>query len=210
MFKLDRQLAAAVLLAASTQASAGLQPVIEINNPPALPGAGVGLPHTHYQQSFAASKDGLLSGFGIFGDRDATHLTATVLLKVGGGAGWQSGGWTAEIHPRLDGTLVDLSSFNLFVKAGDRIVFDVGQSSGSVWMMRHGLGELYSKPDNSAFPFLHEERSLAFTSWLVPGPVQPEEPDPPNAVPAPGAGVLMLLGLGMLGVARRFARPALC
>lgn len=208
MFK-PRQLTAAVLFAASTQASAGLQPVIEINNPPAQPGAGVGLPHTHYQQSFSASQDGFLSGFGIFGDRDATRISATVMLKVGGADGWQTGGWTAEIHPLLDGTLVDLSPFQLYVKKGDRIVFDVGQSSGSVWMMQHGLGPLYSKPDNSDFPFLHEVRSLAFTTWMVPGPMQPNEPSPPTAVPAPGAGVLMLLGLAMLGVARRaFGRSA--
>lgn len=203
MRKIFQRLAAAVLLATSVQASAGVLPVIEVNNPVSWPGAGAALTRDHYQQSFSVSQKGLLSGFGIFGGSD-TNLSATVSIKVGTADGWQTGGWTAVIFPRLDGSLVDLTSFNLQVNAGDSVIFDVGQSTASVWMTRVGLGTLYSKNNNSDFPFHHVDRSLAFTTWMVPDIVTPIDPAPPAKVPAPGAGILTLLGLAMLAVARRF------
>lgn len=208
MQKVSQRLAAALLLAASVEASAGVMPVVEVNNPVSWPGAGVALTRDHYQQSFSVSQDGLLSGFGIFGGSD-TSASATVSIKVGKAGGWQAGGWTAVIFPRLDGSLVDLTSFKLHVNAGDSVIFDVGQSSASVWMTRVGLGTLYSKNNNSDFPFLHVDRSLAFTTWMVPDVVTPVDPAPPTGVPAPGAGVLSLLGLAMLALARRLSASRL-
>lgn len=207
MRKVTQRLTAAFLLAVSTQASPSTLPVIDVNNPSGYPGSGVGLPGNHFQQSYSANHTGLLSGFGLYvGAPDGTHLYSTVSIKVGASDGWQTGGWNAMFAYRLDGKQVDLTPFNLHVKAGDNIIFDVGpyfsEPAGSVWMTRVGLGQLYSKSNNSIYPFLHEDRSLAFTTWMIPDAVVPDEPTPSEDLPAPGAGVLMLLGLAMLGLAR--------
>jgi hypothetical protein len=159
--------------------------------------------HNHYQQNFTANHTGLMSGFGVFAGIGETFRTARVLIKVGGGDSWQTDGWSAVINPRLDGTPVDLTPFNLRANAGDNIVFDIGLSYGNAWMVVHGLGPLYTKNNNSDSPSLRStDRSLAFTTWMIPDAVVPDESTPPKALPAPGAGVLMLLGLAMLGLAR--------
>lgn len=196
-----KQLLAGLLLTASAQAFANVMPVIEVYNPVTLPGASVDVTHSHYQQHFFASRSGILSAFGMFTVPEFTWLTNTVRIKIGGGDSWQTDGWTALINPRLDGTLVDLTPFNLHVNAGDKVIFDVG-GGGTAFMVRHGLGALFSKNNNSIYPFLHEDRSLAFTTWMIPDAVVPDEPGPPKDLPVPGAGVLMLLGLAMLGIAR--------
>ena len=208
----QKLLAAALLLAASAQAYSSVLPVIDINNPPGNPAVRVGLPFTHYQQSYAASHAGLLSGFGLYGSAaDSMNSTyyAVVSIKVGGSQGWQTGGWMATFDYRLDGKLADLSTFKLQVNEGDSIFFDVGPypglPGGSVPITQVSLGKLYSKHNNEMFPFLHENRSLAFTTWMVPSPIVPDEP-PPHSVAAPGAGALMLLGLAVLGLARNYSR----
>jgi len=199
MHKASQRWAAAVLMVACSQASAAVLPVVEVNNPVSWPGAAVDVTHSHYQQHFSATQAGLLSGFGIFTAPGFTWQTTSVKIKVGGGDNWQTDGWMAQITPRLDGSLVDLTRFNLHVNAGDDIVFDVG-GGGSAFMVQHGLGPLYEKNNFSDFPFRQTDRSLAFTTWMIPDPAAP---DPGTDIPAPGAGVLTLLGLALLALARR-------
>ncbi len=201
MHKISQRWAAALLVAACTQSSAGVLPVVDVNNPVSWPGAAVDVSHSHYQQHFAATQSGLLSGFGIFTAPGYTWQTTSVKIKVGGGDRWQTDGWAAQITSRLDGTLVDLTGFNLHVNAGDDIVFDVG-GGGSAFMVQHGMGPLYEKNNFSDFPLRQTDRSLAFTTWMIPDPVAPE---PTTDVAAPGAGILTLLGLAMLALARRLS-----
>ncbi|KQV54258.1 hypothetical protein [Duganella sp. Root336D2] len=200
MRKISQQWAAALWLAACTQASAGVLPVVDVNNPVSWPGAAVDVIHNHYQQHFSATQSGLLSGFGIFAAPGYTWQRTSVKIKIGGGDHWQTDGWLAQITPSLDGSLVDLTGFALHVNAGDDIVFDVG-GGGSAFMVQHGLGALYEKNNFSDFPSRQTGRSLAFTTWMIPDPAVP---DPTADVPAPGAGILTLLGLAMLALARRF------
>lgn len=200
MFSAPKKILASILLAAGSHASAGVLPVIDVNNPVSWPGAGVDVTHYHYQQHFSAVHDGLLSGFGIFGFPGFGSQFASVKLKIGGGDSWQLDGWAALINPRLDGTPVDLTAYNLHVKAGDEIIFDVGDSV-SAFMVQHGLGRLYFKNNNGGVPSWQTDRSLAFTTWVI-----PDAATPPATVPLPGAGSLMLLGLAMLAVVRRYCK----
>ena len=199
MHKLTQRWAAALCAAACVQASAGVLPVVDVENPVSWPGAAVDVIHNHYQQHFSATQAGLLSGFGIFAAPGYTWQSTSVKIKLGGGDSWQTDGWAAQITPRLDGTLVDLTRFNLHVNAGDEIIFDVG-GGGSAFMVQHGLGPLFEKNNFSDFPSRQTDRSLAFTTWMIPDPAMP---DPGTGVPAPGAGVLTLLGLALLALVRR-------
>ncbi|WP_426318962.1 hypothetical protein [Pseudoduganella sp. R-43] len=198
---LPQRLAAALCAVACTQACAGVLPVVDVNNPVSWPGAAVDAIHSHYQQHFSATQTGLLSGLGIFTAPGYTWQTTSVKIKIGGGDSWQTDGWTAPFTSRLDGTLVDLTGFKLHVNAGDDIVFDVG-GGGSAFMVQHGLGPLYEKNNFSDFPMRRTDRSLAFTTWMIPDPAAT---DPASDVPAPGAGMLTLLGLAMLALARNLA-----
>jgi hypothetical protein len=203
MIKIARKIFMVCLLTASTCASAGVLPVLAVNNPVKWPGVGVGLPGSHYQQNFKAPLTGQLSGFGLFAAMGDTIAAVSVRFKVGGDGGWQTEGWTAQVVSLLNGRLEDLTPFNLHVNAGDNIVFDVGpwSGAGSLWLTGHDLGPIYSKSDNANDPYLFERNSVAFVTWMIPDAVS-NEPAPPKDLPVPGAGVLMALGLAMLGLAR--------
>ncbi len=206
------RLAGALTLAfAAPLASAGVASIVDIDNSQNNGGPGVYLQFNAYQQTFTAGHTGMLSGIAWNG---STAYPALVKMWIGGTYNtWLSSGWDFSFVAPTNGTMFDLTPYNIHLDAGDEVMFEIGHSYGYVGMLRHSIGPLFSSYNQDRNFQAVADRSLAFKTWMVSDPVVPPvDPgpnDPPGKpVPEPGAGLLMALGLVLLGVARKLGNGA--
>lgn len=184
------------------------------NNP--YRGAGTNTVNSIYQQTFIAGKTGLLSGTTIYGERGRFGSYMNQLrIKVGNANGWYSGPWDAELYAPTSGSIFDLTSYNLHVRSGDLVTFELGHwgfgVDSGIYLIHHPLVSLLNQQFSPGQPpTLYPLRaidnlSIAFSTYVTTDPdVKPENPS--TRIPEPSTISVTLLGMGLLACVRYRSR----
>lgn len=202
MRKSTKRLASAVagsLILASAAGAAHAVAVLDQSNLP------TNLRYTdtdEWQQEVTAGVSGELDGIELYGG-DVSNL-----VRIAVGDAFQTGpfDFSQTVHLTATGLYIDTSAAHITLSAGDTFVIDV--SGGTTCCFLKGStatyagGDLYDKGGN--FPPLDWTTSiggsLAFQTFMAPAVT--------DAVPEPGAWLLMTAGFGLTGAAVRRRRAA--
>ncbi len=186
--------AASVIAAALSATPAAATPMVDRQNgvsiDAAAPLCGGGC---NWQQSITAGRTGQLTGLTLYG-------MGTGELRIGLGEEFVTGSWLAEIQgANVNGTTIDLRSYNIFLTAGQVFVADVHTLSDTVFGTENIFGEKlwFSNADwgMEGLPY-DPSLSLAYTTYIDSGT--------DTDLPEPMSLALMAFGLATL-VARRKA-----
>lgn len=156
-----------------------------------------------WQQEITAGITGKLTAIKLFGN-------TTGDLRIANGHGFVTGSWEAAIHgAAIDGSLIDLSAYDIYVTAGQTFVIDLSNFVGS---NSYGVRGNFGRVGTDALWVIgHDGFLLNYTQLWGPNQIAYQtyvdsDTAPGGSVPEPA--VLSLLGLGLLGVgvSRRASR----
>ena len=140
-----------------------------------------------WQQAITAGLTGQLTGVTLYG-------SGVGQVRIGLGSGFYSGPWAADITgAAVNGSIIDLSSYNIFVNAGDTFVIDVLNVAGSLQgTYSNVVGDLYLKWPQAGYNGRDYSGNMAlgYTTY-VDTSVQSDVPEPVT---------LAIFGLGLLGL----------
>lgn len=182
--------AAAAVLAGSAHAAG----VLDQNNPPS---GSLGLNDSEeWQQQVTAGVGGRLEGITLYG------WSTSDLVQINTGSAFYSGRYafsrTVNLSP--GGAFIDTSSANIFLKPGQTFVIDVSQGAGCCNLIGsvtpYAGGDLFLNGNGlKDYTALYGD-SLAFETYM-------------SNAPEPTVWMLMIVGLGLAGMALRRRGSAL-
>ena len=146
----------------------------------------------NWQQSIVAGRSGQLTGITLYG-------MGTGELRIGFGEDFITGPWLADVQlANVNGTVIDLRSYNIFVTAGQTFVADVNNVSDSIFATDNKFGDKlwFSNADWGLEGIAYDPAlALAYTTYIDSGTAAD--------VPEPAALGLMMLGLLALRARRK-------
>lgn len=117
-------------------------------------------------------------------------------MRIGLGDGYVTGPWISDVqNAAIDGTIIDLRAYNIFLAAGQVFVADLINATDSVFGSASALGgPLLFSNANWGLEALAWDGALAYTTYFDDGNAA--------AMPLPPSWTLMGLGLAALLVIR--------
>jgi len=194
---------AAFVLGPGFFADSSAAPVLDQENPNSIPHllcgdspAFLGF-RCEWQQAVTAGLTGQLTGVRLYS-------TGTAQVRIGLGSPFYSGPWAADIIAApIDGTIIDLTPYNIVMAAGSTFVIDVMASPSDI---DYPIGGTSTPPQYSGgdlwFTFLpgtplnHTAlggQQLAFQTFV----------DQPRQTPEPATLLLFGVGFAGIGLSRR-------
>jgi hypothetical protein len=178
MSKFFEQFLSVVAFAILTAGHAFATPVLDQSNP----ATNASYCNCNWQQTITAGMTGKLTGVALYGNGSTT-------VRIGLAPGYNANNWAGTVVGATvnQDNIIDLSSFNIFVTAGQSFVVDYFNGNGL-------LSGTYGTPHG----MLYLNGSSFSTNWAI-GYRTYVDTAAASAVPEPAS--LGLFGLGLLGFA---------